>query len=119
MTTQPSYTDDGAVRVCNIDDAEACALSLALAFADDDVTFYCLETPDNGGKTRQQLWPLHLQFMEWLVRGYVHRGLVLSTGPNHEGVALWYVFVNHGPCNRRNMGVVLIMPQVASGRGER
>lgn len=91
MPPKTLYIDDPTVKECTIADARACAMSLALAFAQDDVAFYCLETPDNGGRTRDELWPVHLRFMEWLVKAHAYSGLVLSTGPNHEGVALWHV----------------------------
>jgi len=97
MSRKPTVTDGGAVRVCTMDDAEACALTLAHAFSQDDVAFYCLDTPDNGGRTREELWPLHLKFMEWLVRGHIYQGLVLATGPSYEGVALWYTHNCHPP----------------------
>ncbi|KAI5820985.1 acyl-CoA N-acyltransferase [Pyronema omphalodes] len=77
------------VRVCGIEDYKACARSLAEAFYDDDVAFYFLDVPDNGGKTREELWPLHLEILEYIVCAHIHNGLVLSIGENHEGVALW------------------------------
>jgi hypothetical protein len=85
-----SYGND-KVRVCGMEDYKPCARSLAEAFYDDDVAFYFLDVPDNGGKTREQLWPLHLEILEYIVCAHIHNGLVLSIGDNHEGVALWYV----------------------------
>lgn len=90
FSEKPSFHCD-RVRVCGMEDYKACARSLAEAFYDDDVAFYFLDVPDNGGKTREQLWPLHLEILEYIVCAHIHNGLVLSIGENHEGVALWYV----------------------------
>lgn len=84
------YSND-KVRVIGVEDYKAAALTLAEAFYDDDVAFYFLDVPDNGGKTREDLWPLHLEILEYIVLAHVYNGLVLSVGEHHEGVALWYV----------------------------
>jgi hypothetical protein len=90
FSEQLRYSTD-KVRVCGMADYKACARTLAEAFFDDDVAFYFLDVPDNGGKTREDLWPLHLEILEYIVCAHVMNGLVLSIGENHEGVALWYV----------------------------
>jgi len=77
------------VRVLGIEDYKQAAYTLAEAFFDDDVAFYFLETPDNGGKTREELWSLHLEILEYIVCAHIYNGLVLSVGEHHEGVALW------------------------------
>jgi len=77
------------VHLCGLTDLKACALTLAIAFADDDVVFYPLETPDQGGKTRGELWQQHLEMMEHIVRAHIEEGLVFSIGNDYEGVALW------------------------------
>jgi hypothetical protein len=74
-----------------MEDYKACARTLAEAFYDDDVAFYFLDVPDNGGKSRADLWPLHLEILEYIVCAHIHNGLVLSIGENLEGVALWYI----------------------------
>lgn len=79
------------VRVLGIEDYKSAAHTLAEAFYDDDVAFYFLDVPDNGGKTREQLWPLHLEILEYIVCAHIYNGLVLGIGENNEGVALWYV----------------------------
>lgn len=90
FSEKTNYRSD-KVRVCGMEDYKACARTLAEAFYDDEVAFYFLDVPDNGGKTREQLWPLHLEVLEYIVCAHIHNGLVLSIGENHEGVALWYV----------------------------
>lgn len=74
-----------------IEDYKSAARTLADAFFKDDVAFYCLETPDNGGMTREELYPLHLEILEYIVAAHCYNGLVLSIGENNEGIALWYV----------------------------
>ncbi|KAL7269135.1 hypothetical protein RUND412_008212 [Rhizina undulata] len=86
--TETSYYSD-EVRVLGMEDYKAAAATLAEAFFKDDVAFYFLDTPDNGGKTREELYPLHLEILEYIVAAHVYNGLVLSIGENHEGVALW------------------------------
>lgn len=85
-----SYRND-RVQICGMEDYKACARTLAEAFYDDDVAFYFLDVPDNGGKSRADLWPLHLEILEYIVCAHIHNGLVLSIGENLEGVALWYI----------------------------
>jgi len=86
--TLPSYASD-EVRELGIEDCKAAADTLAEAFFKDDVAFYFLDTPDNGGKTREELYPLHNEILEYIVAAHCFNGLVLSIGENHEGVALW------------------------------
>jgi ribosomal protein S18 acetylase RimI-like enzyme len=86
--TLPSYASD-EVRELGIEDCKAAADTLAEAFFKDDVAFYFLDTPDNGGKTRDELYPLHREILEYIVAAHCYNGLVLSIGENHEGVALW------------------------------
>lgn len=90
FSDKPSYRSD-KVRIVGMEDYKAAARTLAEAFFDDDVAFYFLDVPDNGGKTREELWPLHLEILEYIVCAHIYNGLVLSIGENHEGVALWYV----------------------------
>lgn len=92
--TVPSYAAD-EVRVLGIEDCKAAAETLAEAFFKDDVAFYFLDTPDNGGKTREELYPLHLEILEYIVAAHCYNGLVLSVGENHEGVALWYALSSY------------------------
>lgn len=89
--TANTYTHD-EVRVLGIEDYKSAARTLADAFFKDDVAFYCLETPDNGGMTREELYPLHLEILEYIVAAHCYNGLVLSIGENNEGIALWYVY---------------------------
>lgn len=103
FSEKPSYHQD-KVRVVGIEDYKACARTLAEAFFDDDVAFFFLDVPDNGGQTRQDLWPLHLEILEYIVCAHIYNGLVLSIGENHEGVALWYVALSFWGLNFSVLG---------------
>lgn len=72
-------------------DHKAAASSLARAFQDDEVSFYFLDTPDKRDVRRSDAatWKLHTKIMEYTVAAHCRKGLVLSIGENHEGVALW------------------------------
>jgi hypothetical protein len=87
--TANKYSND-QVRVLGIDEYKSAARTLADAFFKDDVAFYCLETPDNGGMTREELYPLHLEILEYIVAAHCYNGLVLGIGEHNEGIALWY-----------------------------
>jgi hypothetical protein len=89
LTTRMSTETYDQVRICGMGDYKTCAKTLAEAFYLDNIAFYFLDVPDNGGKTREQLWSLHLEVFEYVVCAHIHNGLVLSVGENHEGVALW------------------------------
>ncbi|KAI5844963.1 hypothetical protein DFP73DRAFT_37809 [Morchella snyderi] len=86
--TANKYSND-QVRVLGIDEYKSAARTLADAFFKDDVAFYCLETPDNGGMTREELYPLHLEILEYIVAAHCYNGLVLGIGEHNEGIALW------------------------------
>lgn len=80
-----------SVRQIGMKDHKAAASSLARAFQDDEVSFYFLDTPDKRDVRRSEAatWKLHTKIMEYTVAAHCRKGLVLSIGENHEGVALW------------------------------
>lgn len=77
------------VRVVRPDEYKAAALSLAEAFATDAVARYFIDTPDRTGWTEEQKWDLHVKTLEYITYAHCLKGLVLTAGPNYEGVALW------------------------------
>ena len=77
------------VRLVDISEYKAAALSLAHAFKDDDVAMYFVETAEVKHWTRKEKWDLHLSIMEYLVYAHILKGLVTTVGPNYDGVALW------------------------------
>lgn len=78
-----------AVRKIGMKEHKAAAASLAKAFKDDEVSFYFLTTPKDSKKSPKKIWKLHTKIMEYTVAAHCRKGLVLSIGENHEGVALW------------------------------
>ena len=87
-------SDDAAaaetnVRVLGLNDYKEAALSLAEAFAYDDVSRYFIDTPDRPDWTKEQKWDLHVKIMEYITYAHLLRGLVVSAGPSHDCVALW------------------------------
>lgn len=77
------------VRQVGIECYKEVALSLAKAFAKDELSMYFLTTPDDAWRTEEQVWQLHLEIMEYIVAAHCYNGLVYTIGENHEGVALW------------------------------
>ena len=79
------------VRKIGMREHKAAAASLAQAFKDDEVAFYFLTTPKDANRSAKKIWKLHTKILEYTVAAHCRKGLVLSIGENHEGVALWYV----------------------------
>ena len=84
----PAVNGD-VVRRVTISEYKQAALSLAEAFADDDVCRYFTHTPDTAHWTEDQKWNLHVEIMEYITYAHILKGLVLAVGPNYGCVALW------------------------------
>ena len=80
-----------SVRVIGIDECAQAALSLAHAFATDDLAQYLLGADDMAGLSAEQKWRLHVDIMHYIVAAHCYNGIVTTIGPDYEGVALWYV----------------------------
>lgn len=80
---------DNQVRIVDISEYRAAALSLAYSFKDDDVAMYFVETEEVTHWTRKEKWDLHVSIMEYLVYAHILKGLVTTIGPNYGSVALW------------------------------
>ena len=70
----------------DLKNSKVAAASLAEAFKDDEVARYFLT---DAHRTSEQTWKLHTKILEYTVKAHCRKGLVLSIGENHEGVALW------------------------------
>lgn len=77
------------VRVVDISEYKAAALSLAEAFRYDHTTEYFCETPDTAHWTQEEKWDLHLSMMEYITYAHCLKGLVMTIGEGYGGVALW------------------------------
>lgn len=86
-------TDDAAnnheARVLGLADYKGAALSIAEAFAEDEVSMYFLNTPDRENWTKEQKWELHTRIMEYITYAHLLKGMVVSAGPNYDCVGLW------------------------------
>lgn len=78
-----------AVRVINMSECKEVALSLAHAFATDDLACYLLNSDDMAGLSPEEKWRLHVDIFNYLVAAHCLRGEVHVIGPEYEGVALW------------------------------
>lgn len=77
------------VRVLDISEYKAAALSLAEAFRYDHTTEYFCNTPDTVHWTAQEKWDLHLSMMEYITYAHCLKGLAMTIGEGYGGVALW------------------------------
>jgi len=85
-----SHTSDtDHVRIITISEYKKAALSLAIAFADDDVSNYFIDTKERATWTQAQKWDLHLGIMEYMTVAHVLKGLVTSAGDDYSCIALW------------------------------
>lgn len=87
--TLSNNSDSSHVRILSIAEYKEAALSLAIAFADDEVSNYFLNTNERTTWTAAQKWELHLCIMEYMVVAHCLKGLVISAGEDYACVALW------------------------------
>ncbi|KAI9770526.1 MAG: hypothetical protein M1840_003116 [Geoglossum simile] len=62
---------------------------LALAFAEDEVSRYFIDTKDMAKCSEGEKWSLHVDILEYIVAAHCYGGLVTTIGPNYDAVALW------------------------------
>ena len=74
------------VRALGIAEHKEAALSLAQAFARDDLAQWLVEAEGDDDEAR---WRLHVDIFKYLVAQHCYGGAVTSIGPDYEGVALW------------------------------
>lgn len=77
------------VRIVGMPEYRQVALSLAHAFAADDLAFYLLASDDMAGLSQEDKWKLHVDIFQYMVAAHCMNGEVHVIGPDHEGVALW------------------------------
>jgi hypothetical protein len=83
----PPLTD--GIRVVTAGEYKQAAACLAEAFAEDEVVWYPINTPDRAHWTKEQKWALHVETLEYIVFAHILKGLVTTIG-NFDSVALWY-----------------------------
>ncbi len=77
------------IRIVALEEYKEAAQCLAEAFADDDSARYFIDTPDRADWTPQEKWDLHVSILEYCTYAHCLKGLVTTTGPNYDCVALW------------------------------
>ena len=87
-SSRPASNDQ--VRILDKSEYRQAALTLAEAFAQDDVVMYFVKTEDLKKPTSEKEWKLHVHIMECITYAHCISGLVTTIGPNYDGVALWY-----------------------------
>ncbi|KAI1377736.1 hypothetical protein F4677DRAFT_444322 [Hypoxylon crocopeplum] len=82
-------TWEGQVRAIGISEYKEAALSLAQAFATDELAQYLLDADDMVSYDDETKWRLHVDIFNYIVAAHCYRGIVTTIGPDYEGVALW------------------------------
>lgn len=77
------------VRIVGMSEYQQVALSLAHAFAADDLALYLLNSDDMASLSQEEKWKLHVDIFQYMVAAHCLNGEVHVIGPDHEGVALW------------------------------
>ncbi|KAB5523971.1 acetyltransferase [Coniochaeta sp. 2T2.1] len=80
---------EDSVRVLNISECKAAGLSLAHAFADDDLAQYLVNPDDVADLPAEDKWKIHVDFYTYMVAATCCNGVAIAIGPDYEGVALW------------------------------
>ncbi|KAI0392973.1 hypothetical protein F5Y17DRAFT_467171 [Xylariaceae sp. FL0594] len=75
------------VRTIGISECKEAALSLAQAFATDELAQYLLDAEDVKGE--ESKWRLHVDIFNYIVAAHCYKGVVTTIGPDYEAVALW------------------------------
>lgn len=85
----PDKTTSEEVHIVPIAEHEHAALSLAEAFADDEVARYLIDTDDMASYTEEYKYKLHCDILRYITAAHCYKGIVTTIGPDYEAVALW------------------------------
>lgn len=77
------------VRALGIAEHKEAGLSLAQAFARDDLAQWLVDAEGGGDNGDEARWRLHVDIFTYLVAQHCYAGAVTSIGPDYEAVALW------------------------------
>ena len=83
----PKWED--SVRVLDMSENRPAGLSLAHAFAADDLARYLVTSDDMASLSAEDRWRVHVDIMCYITAAHCCSGLATTIGPDHEGVALW------------------------------
>ncbi|KAK1759374.1 hypothetical protein QBC47DRAFT_104277 [Echria macrotheca] len=81
-----------SVRTVTMSECRQAAVSLAHAFADDDYAHYLVDpgdVADGAAISPEDKWRLHVDIMAYAVAAHCLSGMVTTTGPDYDSVALW------------------------------
>ncbi|KAJ2892791.1 putative gcn5-related n-acetyltransferase-like protein [Zalerion maritima] len=84
-TLIPKQWREQSVRRVAPGEIREAAVSLSQAFAADDLAQYLLPEETND----LTKWKLHIDIMTYIVAAHCYSGLVMTSGLDYEGVALW------------------------------
>ncbi|KAF1950785.1 hypothetical protein CC80DRAFT_426011 [Byssothecium circinans] len=82
----PPLTD--GIRVVTAAEYKQAAACLAEAFAEDEVVWYPINTPDRAEWSKEEKWALHVEILEYVTYAHILKGLVTTIG-DFDAVALW------------------------------
>lgn len=83
----PRWEDN--VRILRLSECRAAGLSLAHAFANDDLAQYLVSPGDMTDVSAEDKWRLHVDIFTYIVAATCYNGVATTIGPDYEGVALW------------------------------
>ncbi|OIW32074.1 acetyltransferase [Coniochaeta ligniaria NRRL 30616] len=83
----PRWED--SVRVLGLSECKAAGLSLAHAFADDDLAQYLVNSDDMTDVSAEDKWKIHVDIFTYMVAATCYNGIATTIGPDYDGVALW------------------------------
>lgn len=83
-------TWESTARSIGKNEVAAAGISLAHSFAADPLSRYLLDGRDMGGCSPEAIWKLHVSLMTTVVATHSLKGVVTTTGPDYDGLAVWY-----------------------------
>ncbi|KAK1522146.1 acetyltransferase [Colletotrichum costaricense] len=83
----PKWED--TVRVIGMSECKEAGLSLAHAFAADDLSQYLLDADDMANLSAESKWKLHVDIMTYIAAAHSLNGIVTTIGSDYDAVALW------------------------------
>ena len=83
-------TWENTVRKVQKDEVPAAALSLSHSFATDPLSHYLVTGQHMNGYSAEAVWKLHVALMTTIVASHTLKGVVTTTGPDYDGLAVWY-----------------------------
>lgn len=82
-------TWENTVRTVSLSESKETGLSLAHAFATDELSLYLLDTDDMAKYSSEWKWKLHVDLMTYITASHCCTGAVTTIGPDYDAVALW------------------------------